>query len=149
MRMNLKQMIFPCKFWEALVRTSLSSLRISGSREIVNLGVAIRAIERFPRHTKANRFKISLEQISRPSYWTIEIDINPDEVSIGAFELEAHFDGDRSILRSFYKSTSDSTPSDSRTSPLIDNHLIHTLILELSNERRWTTSIFKNGVSIL
>lgn len=146
--MGMNQRLLPEKLWNALVPTLLSSMFSVNSKAVLDLGLALRAIEKFPKHARTHSSVISSEQLGpRGEYWQFDIRVGPDSMEINANKMEAYFDGDRSAIDGFSLEirTVDAIASP-QLHPLLSDSLMPELIEALTSKRHWRTHVLRKKI---
>ena len=128
-------------FADALKKAVLPCLVKSDWKDIVSFGKLIHGLETFSKHSKSCCFRLSLSQQVRPIYWVLTFELLLEEFYATAYELEAHYDGDRSILAGgelLLTSPFCKTSGAKKPTTKID----HTLFLDVLNmDSKWSIHI--------
>ncbi|MBC7704269.1 MAG: hypothetical protein H7274_10065 [Rhodoferax sp.] len=143
----MNQRVFPTELWNALVPTLLSSLASSSSKTVLDLGLALRGIEKFPRHARSHTLEIASEQAGpRGQYWRIDIRVEPDSISVSAHKMEAYFDGAWTVLDGFSAAISvEDAIATPQACPILNDGLMPELVVELTSARKWWTKVVRKS----
>ena len=139
--------VIPRALFKPLVKTILASMTIYSGKAIRELGAAVTAIERCPRHAKSSNYTIAIEQAGpRGAYWQVNLQVRSQCIELSAYELYADFDGNWEVIRGFSEKLMATHLSlDSPDSVLGERKLMEALVSELQSERKWIAHIFREA----
>jgi hypothetical protein len=147
--MDMNQQVFPHDFWSQFVKSMISNLRKPTGKHLRALSQAIEAIERFPRRTRLKtQLMLQLQQQSSRR-WTIEICVDPSQLSLSAHEIETDYDGNWSALDYFQASWTAVSSPPKGTAPQVDmpdaskvNRMCAQLTEIFSKSDKWSGTVF-------
>lgn len=142
-RLDMNQRVFPPEFWAALLEVLGHSLVNPNGAKVRDLGSALLALEKFPKHPRSQSYAIATEQAGpRGQYWQIGVEIAPESVSISAHHKESFHDGDWTVYDGFSIVISvEEANAAQPESILFDHRLLPEIAAELRSARKWWTSV--------